>query len=91
MQKVCHFYGKRIINWNQEQDTVFNGKFQISCCILTGVTMCAESKKPNVRDVVSNLSRPMPLTKKLSLLVKNNALKLLRLKNCCGHAGEPGC
>ena len=53
--------------------------------------MCAEKKKPRVKDAVANLSKPMPLAKKLSLLVKNNALKLLNLKNCCGHPGEPGC
>jgi hypothetical protein len=54
--------------------------------------MCSEKKKkPNVNDVVSNLSVPMPLAKKISLLIKNNTYKLLNLKNCCGHPGEPGC
>ncbi len=53
--------------------------------------MCAQKKKPNVKDVVSNLSKPMPLTKKLSLLIKNNTYKLVNFKNCCGHPGEPGC
>ncbi len=53
--------------------------------------MCAKKKKPNVKDAVSNLSKPMPLSKKLSLLIKNNTHKLLHFKNCCGHPGEPGC
>jgi hypothetical protein len=53
--------------------------------------MCAKKNKPNVKGVVSNLSKPMPLAKKLSLLIKNNTFKLLNLQNCCGHPGEPGC
>jgi len=53
--------------------------------------MCAQKKKPNAKDVVSNLSKPMPLTKKISLLIKNNTYKLLNFKSCCGHPGEPGC
>lgn len=53
--------------------------------------MCAKKKKPNVKDVVSNLSKPMPLAKKLSFFIKNNTVKLVNLKNCCGHPGEPGC
>jgi len=54
-------------------------------------SMCAQKKKPNVKDVVSNISKPMPLTKKISLLLKNNTYKLLNFKSCCGHPGEPGC
>jgi hypothetical protein len=55
------------------------------------ITMCAEKKKPSVKEAVSNLAKPMPLAKKLSLLVKNSTVKLVRLQNCCGHPGEPGC
>jgi hypothetical protein len=54
--------------------------------------MCAhKKKKPNVKDLVANLSTPMPLSKKISLLLKNNANKFLNFKKCCGHPGEPGC
>jgi len=53
--------------------------------------MCTKKKKPNVKDIVSNLSSPMPLTKKISLLIRNNTYKLFNFKNCCGHPGEPGC
>jgi len=60
-------------------------------CFVEGVPMCAKKKKPNVKDVVSNLSVPMPLAKKISLFIKNNTHKLLNFKNCCGHPGEPGC
>ena len=54
--------------------------------------MCAgKKKKPNVKDAVENIRKPMPLSKKLALLVRNNTYKLLNLKSCCGHPGEPGC
>jgi hypothetical protein len=53
--------------------------------------MCAKKNKPNVKDVVGNLSKSMPLPKKISLLIKNNTYKLFNLKNCCGNPGEPGC
>jgi len=53
--------------------------------------MCAKNRKPTVKGIVSNLSTPMPLTRKISLLLKNNTYKLLNFKNCCGHPGEPGC
>jgi len=53
--------------------------------------MCAKKKKPNVKDVATNLSKPMPLIKKITLLIRNNANKLFNFKNCCGHPGEPGC
>jgi hypothetical protein len=59
--------------------------------VSAGSLMCAKNKKPTVKDTVSNLAKPMPLTKKLSLFIKNNTYKLLNFKNCCGHPGEPGC
>ena len=52
--------------------------------------MC-EDKKPNLKDVVNNLRQPMPLSHKMLSLFKNNMLKVVRLKTCCGHPGEPGC
>jgi len=54
--------------------------------------MCSKNKKkPNVKDIVSNLSVPMSLTRKISLLIRNNTYKLTHLTKCCGHPGEPGC
>jgi hypothetical protein len=54
--------------------------------------MCSQKKKkPSMKDTVSNLSVPMPLARKISLLIRNNTYKLLNLKTCCGHPGEPGC
>ena len=53
--------------------------------------MCSEKKRPSVKDTIDNLGKPMPLAKKLAFLVKNSTVKLMRLQNCCGHPGEPGC
>lgn len=44
-----------------------------------------------VRGFLTNLSVPMPLWRKVLLLLRNNALKVVRLQSCCGHPGEPGC
>jgi hypothetical protein len=52
--------------------------------------MC-EKKKPEVRKFLANISEPMPLKKKIYLFIKNNADKIRRRKNCCGHPGQPGC
>lgn len=38
-----------------------------------------------------NLSQPMPLLRKLWLVVRNSLTKLVKLQPCCGHPGEPGC
>ena len=52
--------------------------------------MCSEDK-PTLKHVISNLRQPMPFWRKAGLVVRNNMLKILRFKNCCGHAGQPGC
>jgi hypothetical protein len=38
-----------------------------------------------------NLGVEMPLGRKSWLVVRNSTLKIVRLKDCCGHHGEPGC
>jgi hypothetical protein len=38
-----------------------------------------------------NMRQPMPLGRKVRLVVRNSALKVVTLKSCCGHPGEPGC
>jgi hypothetical protein len=48
-------------------------------------------KRPDIRDFFSNLSGPMPLKEKISLLLRNNAIKIRKQQDCCGHPGEPGC
>jgi len=52
--------------------------------------MC-DNKGPNIRAFFTNMKVPMPFTRKLYLLVRNNALKIIKRKNCCGNHGEPGC
>ena len=38
-----------------------------------------------------NMSAPMPLRRKLFLLLRNNYIKISKRQACCGHPGEPGC
>lgn len=51
-----------------------------------------EGKKtrPSIRDFFTNLSGPMPLSEKITLLIRNNVIKMTKQKDCCGHPGEPG-
>jgi len=44
-----------------------------------------------LRDVFTNMSVPMPLHRKLYLVFRNNAIKVIKMQSCCGHPGEPGC
>jgi len=46
---------------------------------------------PNLRAAFTNLRVPMPLRRKLWLVLRNNWIKLRTGQNCCGHHGEPGC
>ena len=47
--------------------------------------------RPSVKAVLDNLKVTMPFTKKLFLFIKNISLRVIKLQNCCGHLGEPGC
>ena len=38
-----------------------------------------------------NLKMPMPLGRKLKLVVRNMAIRIKTREQCCGHPGEPGC
>ena len=51
----------------------------------------APHERPSLGSFFGNMKAPMPLRRKLWLLVRNNMLKPLRRSNCCGHHGEPGC
>jgi hypothetical protein len=54
--------------------------------------MCKHNQKhPNPRDFIANLGGPLSWTEKISLAVRNNLLKIMKLQNCCGNSGEPGC
>lgn len=47
--------------------------------------------RPSPEAAMRNMRVDMPAGRKFRLVVRNNALKLVRLNNCCGHYGEPGC
>jgi hypothetical protein len=54
--------------------------------------MCdSNHNKGIVRTFISNLKSPLPLKKKIKLLIKNTWTKIYTRKACCGHPGEPGC
>jgi len=38
-----------------------------------------------------NLTQPMPLGRKIRLVVRNTSFKIKTHQSCCGHRGEPGC
>jgi hypothetical protein len=52
--------------------------------------MCS-SEQPSTSAFLANLRVPMPLPRKLAIIARNTGLKVIRLKSCCGHPGEPGC
>jgi hypothetical protein len=54
--------------------------------------MCmANRSQPNAKSFLTNLKVSMPMKKKIWLIIRNSAIKIFTLKNCCGHPGEPGC
>ena len=54
-------------------------------------TTMENENKPDPKAFIDNLKGPMPVQKTLFSLLKNNALKIITAKSCCGHPGEPGC
>jgi hypothetical protein len=46
---------------------------------------------PSARAIFTNMKVPMPLHRKLYLVLRNNLIKLRKRQGCCGHFGEPGC
>ncbi len=50
-----------------------------------------KNRRPGAKAVIENLKISMPLRKKIYLFIRNNAYKIITLRNCCGHPGEPGC
>ena len=57
--------------------------------------MCSDTKferpGPDPQAFLRNLRQPMPLGKKITLVMRNTALKFKTRTGCCGHPGEPGC
>lgn len=56
-----------------------------------GPRMCSDSRGPSPSAFIRNLQQPMPLPRKVLLAIKNMSLKVVKLRPCCGHHGEPGC
>lgn len=52
--------------------------------------MCTDSR-PSPDAFMKNIRTPMPLPRKVALVLKNTGYKIVRLRDCCGHPGEPGC
>jgi len=52
--------------------------------------MC-DKMRPNAKAIIDNLKKHIPFGKKVGLLIKNSAIKLVKFQTCCGHPGEPGC
>ena len=46
---------------------------------------------PRRRAFLTNMSAPMPIHRKIYLVLRNNLTKIRRGQSCCGHPGEPGC
>ena len=45
----------------------------------------------SLRSFFTNMSVEMPFHKKLYLVLRNWAIKIVEGQNCCGRPGEPGC
>ncbi len=41
--------------------------------------------------ILANMRQPMPLRRKLWLVLSNTVIKLKNRQNCCGNLGQPGC
>ncbi|MBM4444163.1 MAG: hypothetical protein FJ020_02530 [Chloroflexi bacterium] len=48
-------------------------------------------RRPSLRAVFTNMKAPMPLHRKLYLVLRNNWIKIRTRQSCCGHLGQPGC
>lgn len=53
--------------------------------------MCSENRHGTVSETLQNLRQPMPLGRKVELVLRNNWIKLRTRSDCCGNYGEPGC
>ena len=57
--------------------------------------MCSEQKDRwdlgTPSEYAQNMRQPMPLARKIKLVLRNNAIKLRTGSTCCGNYGEPGC
>ena len=49
------------------------------------------ASRPSLRAYFTNLRQPMPLPRKVFLLIRNAGRRITTMSNCCGHPGQPGC
>ena len=49
------------------------------------------ANRPDPSAFIRNLKTPMPLGRKVRLVVRNTAIKIKTRQGCCGNHGEPGC
>ena len=53
--------------------------------------MCGEDRHGTLSEARQNLRQPMPLGRKIWLVLRNSWLKIRTRSDCCGNYGEPGC
>ena len=53
--------------------------------------MCSQTRRGTPRETLENLRQPMPLRRKIRIILRNNWTKLRTRSDCCGNFGEPGC
>ena len=53
--------------------------------------MCGENRHGTPSEALQNLRQPMPLGRKLRLVLRNTWRKIRTRSDCCGNYGEPGC
>jgi hypothetical protein len=46
---------------------------------------------PSLSAFFKNMSVPIPIHRKLYLVVHNTMIKIVKRQSCCGHHGDPGC
>lgn len=48
-------------------------------------------KRQQTRYLLENLRAPIPLGRKVALVIANNLAKIRHMRGCCGNYGQPGC
>jgi hypothetical protein len=57
---------------------------------MTGILIMCDHEE-QAFSPLSNLRQPMPLGRKLRLILSNNLIKIKNRQSCCGNYGQPGC
>jgi hypothetical protein len=53
--------------------------------------MCGENRHGTPSETLQNLRQPMPLGRKIKLVLRNIWIRIRTRSGCCGNYGEPGC